>query len=300
MRFAIRDDDTCFYTRAEELERVWGGVLGYLPVSLAVTPFALRAEHLGDPARFYQGPESGTLSENKELVGWMREQLRNGRISVMCHGATHEYRRTGPTTLVPEYVWKPAGQVAEETARARRHLEETFGVRVLTFVPPGNGISRASIEALAPYFDRMLASVSLRRLSDIRLRADYATVLARRVYFQLRHGIVDPFGGTLAGMRLFPSFPATVTTDWLELDRRLELCARLKADFIVGVHYWEIGETMKGRLERLFEKAGKLGYEFRSCDALLSAEGEAAPGVGEPGPGSVLGAPVRQEGSPAR
>ena len=55
VRIAIRDDDTCFFTRPEELEAVYAPLGEWLPVSLAVTPFAVEAFHLGDPVRFFLG-----------------------------------------------------------------------------------------------------------------------------------------------------------------------------------------------------------------------------------------------------
>ncbi len=300
MRFAIRDDDTSFYTKPEKLERVWGRILPYAPVSLAITPFALRATHLGDPVRFYQGPDSGPLAENTELTGWIGQHLRAGRVSVMCHGATHEYRRTGPRTLVPEYVWKPADRIGTETIRARRHLEETLGVPVHTFVPPGNGISRPSIEAIRPHFKRLIASVSLRRVSDFLVGSDFAAMAARRVYFQLRYGIVNPFGGSTGGMRLLPSFPITAATEWSELERQFHLCARLGADFIAGVHYWEVHGNVAGILHRLLDTASAAGCDFCPCDALFSA-GVAAPATtGQSDTKSLRPEVGQQEGSPAR
>jgi hypothetical protein len=39
MRFAIRDDDTNYFTQPEQLARVYGAVWEVCPVSLSVVPF---------------------------------------------------------------------------------------------------------------------------------------------------------------------------------------------------------------------------------------------------------------------
>ncbi|MEZ5399629.1 MAG: hypothetical protein R2729_08155 [Bryobacteraceae bacterium] len=299
MRFAIRDDDTSYFTRPDALEAVWGRVLPYAPVSLAVTPFALRATHMGDPVRFYQGPDSGAVAENRELVLWINSHIAAGRASVMCHGATHEYLRRSEFELIPEYIWKPPARIAAETGRARRHLEETFGVPVNTFVPPGNGISRRSIDAIRPHFRSVLASVSLRRPSDLRADLAWPRLAARRLYFQLRHGIIDPFGGQIQGTALLPSFPLTASTRWEQIERQLAACARLGADFVVGTHYWEVGDGVRDVLDRLLDRAATLGCRFCTCDQLFGSE--PAPPDPNPGRHPVLANRVgQQEGSPAR
>ena len=44
--FAIRDDDTSFFTSPEELDSVYSNYWGKVPISLAVVPFSV-PEHRG-------------------------------------------------------------------------------------------------------------------------------------------------------------------------------------------------------------------------------------------------------------
>lgn len=152
MRFAIRDDDTSFFTRPEELDTLWGPFLPYIPISLAVVPVSLEPFHLGDPALFYQGREQHALKANPELVAWIKAHLTRGSVAVMCHGYSHEYRRTGPRHLEQEYVWKPFDRLRQETTEGKRILESTLGCPITTFVPPGNGISGAGLAAVRACF----------------------------------------------------------------------------------------------------------------------------------------------------
>jgi len=269
MRFAIRDDDTSYFTRPEELDRVWGTILPYAPVSLAVVPYSLEPFHLGDVQRFYQGTTPRAVRENAELVIWLHEKLARKQIAVMCHGYTHEYRRTGPETLEQEFIWKPYDRLLGETRHARQHLEETFGTAITTFVPPGNGISRPGIMAVGGSFANLMAAFPLRRITDFRLEARFAWNYARRLYYQARYGIANPFGETVSGVRLLPSFSLTAQVTWDRIRGWFELCRRLGADFIVAVHYWEMDQQLRDILANLLDLAAKSGCEFCSCPELF-------------------------------
>lgn len=271
MRFAIRDDDTCFFTKPEELERLWKPFWGTVGISLAVTPFAVESFHLGDVHRFYQDTRPRALGGNPELVAWLRERQAGGAVSVMCHGYTHEYRRTAPDKLVEEYVWKPAGRLARETASARDYLAGVLGRPVRTFVPPGNGISRAAIESVRPFFHQVLAAFSLRRLTDFRPEFEYARNYITRLYHQIRYRSANPFGETVSGVSLRPSYALTPGVSWESLAARFDLCRRLSADFVVAVHYWEVTASMRDLLLRLVDRARAANYRFVHCDDLFSS-----------------------------
>ncbi|MFN7925810.1 MAG: DUF2334 domain-containing protein [Bryobacteraceae bacterium] len=275
MRFAIRDDDTSYHTRADELERLWGRISRWAPVSLAVTPFAVESFNLGDIARFHQGSEPMPIAANRELVAWLRQAMGERRVSVMCHGYTHQYVRRPGGALVQEFVWKPAERLSVEARAARHHLEQTLGSSIETFVPPGNGISRQAIEALRPVFSNVLATFPLRRVADFRFEREYLINYARRLFYQLRHGTPNPFGETVAGVRLLPSFCITPKVDWPTLERQFQLCRRLEADFVVAVHYWEMAPRLCQMLDRLLDLAARHNCEFRCCDELFQTRGQA-------------------------
>lgn len=58
MKFAIRDDDTSFFTQPEQLLRVYEGIWDRAPVSLSVVPFHGRTPSGGIP------PEYGPVAMN--------------------------------------------------------------------------------------------------------------------------------------------------------------------------------------------------------------------------------------------
>jgi hypothetical protein len=138
MRFAIRDDDTCFFTRPEDLERIYSRLPDCV-ASLAVTPFALKSDHLGDPSRFCQSGSPMALHKNRELVAYLSDGIDRGRYSILCHGFTHEYERRG-ADLIQECLWKDPERLRVEATFSKAYLEQVLETSVDTYVPPGNSI----------------------------------------------------------------------------------------------------------------------------------------------------------------
>jgi hypothetical protein len=273
MRFAIRDDDTSYFTRPDDLEMLWGEFLPHLPVSLAIIPQTVETIHRGDVSRFCQGARQFPLQDNPELVDWLRAKIRKGSVGVMCHGYSHEYRRVSTSRLEQEYIWKPYERLRRETAEGRLLLERTLGCPINTFVPPGNGISRAGLDAVRASFQNVLTTLPLRRPQDLYWDWVHLSAYARRLYFQVRYGIANPFGEHLRGLRLIPSVSVTGRATWEDIRAKLLLCHRLGADFIAAVHYWEVDCRLKDLLWRLVDLAHSLNSEFRTCPEMFVTDG---------------------------
>jgi hypothetical protein len=269
MRFAIRDDDTCYFTRVDQLEKVWGSILPHVPVSLAVTPFAVESFHNGDIERFYQGNTPQALDGNPELLDWLKSRMQDGSISVMCHGYTHEYQRVSARRRLQEYVWKPYQRLAAESRHSKSYLEGLLQTEIKTFVPPGNAISRAGLEAIRPYYPNVLTSFSLRRWQDWRIERGGITALARRLYYQCLYQAPSLRMENVAGVNLISSCSLTARGTWEQVLNRFQLCRRLKADFVLAVHYWEIDTRLAGILHRLLDHAAWAGCQFVHCDSLF-------------------------------
>ena len=106
MKFAIRDDDTAYFTRPEELERAYD-FLEKGPVSLSVIPFAVPCHEkgvrpYGEDIPFGYYP----VGENPELVSY----LRKNDYDLMLHGYSHEYRQIDGTWY-PEMRWKDENRI---------------------------------------------------------------------------------------------------------------------------------------------------------------------------------------------
>ena len=86
----------------------------------------------------------------------IRQGVRRARIEVANHGYTHCVLRDGlfrPRLFAGNreahrefHDWLPAETHRDHICRAQDILEQFFGVRVVTFVPPGNVFSRTTLE----------------------------------------------------------------------------------------------------------------------------------------------------------
>jgi hypothetical protein len=141
VKVAIRDDDTCFFTQPEQLERVYGAYWERVPISLAIVPVHAATRSKGIPPEYWEGEREFPLADNTELVDFLREQIAGGRVAPMLHGYSHKNYPDG-------YEFQVGPDLGGRLRRGRAYLAELLGRPVRTFVPPHNALSRRGIEAL--------------------------------------------------------------------------------------------------------------------------------------------------------
>ena len=90
MKFAIRDDDACYFTQPVSLERVYRDIWDRVPVCLATVPFAIGYERVGIPRQHWHSGEAFPLEQNGELVAALKRRLASRQVTVALHGYTHE------------------------------------------------------------------------------------------------------------------------------------------------------------------------------------------------------------------
>src|SRR5262245_59566030 len=90
MRFAIRDDDTSFFTAPEQLERVYGDIWDDVPVSLATVPFHASTRSGPVPQEHWEGDREFPISDNEALVPFLADQTQRNRVSLLLHGYNHK------------------------------------------------------------------------------------------------------------------------------------------------------------------------------------------------------------------
>ncbi len=140
MKFAIRDDDTCYFTTPEDLKNAYGDLWGKIPISLAVIPFVKARKAPYIPKEYWNTGKEYPIGENDELVSFLKREIKKGNVSIMLHGYNHEYYPQ------PEFV---AGKnLKEKIIKGKRYLEELFEVEIRTFVPPSNTMSKEAIKAV--------------------------------------------------------------------------------------------------------------------------------------------------------
>jgi len=259
--FAIRDDDTSFFTRPEELEGVYGDYWGRMPISLAVVPFSV-PEHRGHSFNSaYPGDVSVALEENRELVAWLKEKIRLGQVEIMLHGYSHQYRQIGGD-WVGEYGWKPPSQLLEETRQGKAYLENLLDTEIQVFVPPSNRISREGWEAVRQA--GLNLSGIMGRWGDRPWSIEYFSAWLKRWAWRFSKGDAYPYPLSLGGIQELRGHALTPVADLPGLSAQVADCARLGAPFVVATHYWEFRDhpEMKATLDQMVAMAQARGMDF--------------------------------------
>src|SRR5689334_7640261 len=104
MRFAIRDDDTSFFTTPEQLGRVYGDIWDEVPISLAVVPFQASTRSGAVPQEYWTGQREFATADNEALVRYLGEQSHLNRVSVLLHGYNHKNYQDGFEFQVGEHL----------------------------------------------------------------------------------------------------------------------------------------------------------------------------------------------------
>jgi hypothetical protein len=257
--FAIRDDDTSFFTKPEDLEAVYRPFWSQIPISLAVVPFTVASHRDVVFSIGASGRQTFPFGENGELVAYLKERLQRREIEVMMHGFTHEYRRTRRGWL-SEYVWKGEHQLHTETSIGKRYLEESLHTKIRVFVPPSNRIGKAGIRAVRVSnlhicygsgkdvkhpWSLAYATTDLKRwMSRVLRRRPYPFPVDLSTHKELVSYELNPYNGT-----------------YKKLCNALEYCVKLSAPFVLATHYWQFQNhpDMLTELYKFVDHALELG-----------------------------------------
>jgi predicted deacetylase len=270
MKVALRDDDACFFTAPETLERVYHDVWDRLPVCLATVPFAIGYQRAGIPPEHWHSGEAFALERNGPLVAFLKDAMARGRVTVALHGYTHQDYPDG-------YEFQAAPDPERRITDGLSYLERTLGRRASIFVPPHNALSKRGLAAVSAAGLNLLGSFLSfrpsmrpwdgRTLSNWwrvqRLRA--ATGRARADRFVYPHVLRYRRHAEFGCHSLVPQ------TTLEELVGGFEEARRHGGDFCLATHYWEVDARMKEILLRFLDHAARIpGSRFVTAEALFA------------------------------
>ncbi|MGZ9262205.1 MAG: DUF2334 domain-containing protein [Candidatus Binatia bacterium] len=274
MKFAIRDDDTSFFTRPEQLLRVYEGIWDRAPISLSVVPFHGRTHTEGIPVEYWSGGnELYPVADNSDLIAFLREQTAKKRVSIMMHGYSHVDEPDG-------YEFETATDLERKAREGKRYLEEVFGVPIHAFVPPHNALSAAGYRAVIRAGLDIVQIVRFGHgVRPMALR--YFSQLARLVWSKFMWKHPYPYYPQVLDFgehREVAYHSLTPSVFFKQRLAELEFCHRRRGVFVLATHYWELdaktkdGLTLRDALERLVNRATQLGAEFCSVNQVLGRQ----------------------------
>jgi predicted deacetylase len=256
MKVALRDDDTCFFTQAEEIERVYGDIWDRVPVCLATVPFAIGYQRVGIPREHWTSGEAFPIERNPELVSGLKEWIGRGRATVALHGYTHQDFPNG-------FEFQAAPDPERRVREGLAYLTQAIDTNISIFVPPHNALSKRALAAVSAAGLNLLGSflsfrpsqrpwdaftpgnwwrVARFRSSTGRSRADafvYPHLLRYRRHAEFGcHSLI----------------PGTTTE---ALIAGFDEARAAGGDFCVATHYWEVDSRLKDVLRRFLDQVAR-------------------------------------------
>ncbi|HKB13478.1 MAG TPA: DUF2334 domain-containing protein [Vicinamibacterales bacterium] len=270
MKVAIRDDDTCFFTPPEAVERVYDDVWDRAPICLATVPFAIGYQRTGIPREHWRSGRPFPLAQNADLVAALRQWIGRGRATVALHGYTHEDFATG-------YEFEAAPDPDRRVHEGLQHLTATIGTAISIFVPPHNALSKQGLAAVSAARLNLLGSfLSFRpsmRTWDARTPANWWRVrrLRWRTGRSERDRFVYPYVLRYRRHAEFGCHSLVPGTTVDDLVGGFEESRRLGGDFCIATHYWEIDATLKDVLRRVLDHCARYGdVRFVAAEELFA------------------------------
>ena len=256
MKFAIRDDDTCYFTDPADLERVYHDVWDRVPVCLATVPFAIGYERVGIPREHWHDGEAFALERNGALMDLLKSLLAKKRATIALHGYTHQDYADG-------FEFQSAPDPERRVADGLRYLRETLGTlpasTISIFVPPHNAMSKRGLAAVGAAGLNILGSFLSFRPS---MRPwDYTTPAnwLRIRQFRRRSGrtksdrLIYPFVLRYADHAEFGCHSLIPGTTVDELTKAFDEARSAGGDFCLATHYWEVDAAMKSVLLKFLD-----------------------------------------------
>jgi hypothetical protein len=253
--FCVRDDDTSFFTRPEELEQVYDGIKQKAPVSLAIVPFCRAGNSKGVPEKYRNQWTVHALHENVPLVTYLRREIAAGRFEAMLHGYYHDERNGAPE-------FAGTRDLEKRVLDGRRYLEDLLQTHITVFVPPHNSIRRHGLRAIER------AGMHLGGVAGVRSGWPLLSVRTWRTWARLRRwrqegGAGVPWVLDIGHHREVPGCAVTPRSIHKENEAMFESALSVGGVFCAATHYWEMKSpsrvpeqpTVGEQLRRLVDRA---------------------------------------------
>ena len=263
--FAIRDDDTCYFTRPQDLESCYGRIWDTCPVSLSIVPVHACTKSGVVPKEHWTGNRLFPLEENPALVDFLREAIAARRVHATLHGYHHRDEPDG-------YEFVAGDDLSGKVRAGRKYLEELLGQPIQVFVPPHNSLGGRGYQAVVS------AGLHISGIPSFKpsVRGWDPRVLAiglRERLWHRRHGFRRPWPLVFPdGHRELPYHGLTPVVTLESLVAAFDRVRQNGGVFCLATHYWEFDRPGRGQpltirqiLERVWDHVLSAGDQVRFC-----------------------------------
>lgn len=238
MKVAIRDDDTSYFTKPQELIDAYDFIDNF-PISLSVVPFSVK-DHTGNkPYGDIDDnlPKYNKLGENAKLVEFLKEGIKNNKYEVLLHGINHEYKLED-NEWIPEMMFKEEQELMSGIENGKNYLEKILDTNINVFVSPSGGIENKGIRAIEKQGLNYSGIIGRHKDRDISLYYIYSYV--KRWSHRLITGM--PYGGVLNYGKHKELIAYSIDNE-KELLKTYKYCKKYDYPFVMYTHYWELNRN---------------------------------------------------------
>lgn len=260
MRFAIRDDDTNFFTQPADLENCYADIWDEFPPTLSLISKVkgnwlhwvhqiYKDKHQTDWSAWTNDNTIYPIEDNKALVGFMKEQLAAGKLDISFHAKHHRNEDPQlPQGMSNNYVrgaeYFTTRDLQEDIENEVAHLEKVFNYDISVFTPPQNLLSTKGYDAVKgaglnicgggiPFYKKEKDATGL------------ANIL-RQVTFKMLHRESD-YPRVLHFSKhneIAYHYPLQPTTRLDSLIYDFDMVRKYDGDFVLSTHYVEFDYPM--------------------------------------------------------
>lgn len=293
MRFAIRDDDTNFFTTPEQLEACYHNIWGEHPVTLC-----LISKVKGDWGKWvhqiYKDKQDTDweawtkddtihpIEKNTELVSFLREKIKEGKVDLGFHAIYHRNEDEQlPGEMGNNYVrgaeFYTDRDLTEEIKAEVRYLSNIFQYPITVFTPPQNLLSMKGYKAV---LDAGL-NICGGGLSFLKKEKNLKGIvnMGKQLGFKIMHRESDyPYVVQYAHHAEAPyHYPLQPGTLLRTLTDAFDMVHRYDGDFILSTHYVEFDypmvydetRTMKNVLTDFLDYVSGFDVEYVTLSQML-------------------------------
>lgn len=258
MKVAIRDDDTSYFTKPEDLQKAYDFLRKEDCVSLSIVPFAVPV-HRDDVFPYGKDIKFGyyDIADNVELLEYLKEKKKQGKYDLLLHGYSHEYK-WDDNKWIAEMKWKSLDQLNKELPNGKIHLEKLLGTSISVFVAPNNSIDEKAISVIEELKMDYSGIIGVR---DRKINLKYVVNFSKRWGFRLIKKIQYP---GIMNYGKHRELNAYTIDDYERLIYEYKICKKKKVPFVIYTHYWQLNtdEKAKKLLEKIYNYVVEDGAEI--------------------------------------
>lgn len=162
MKFILRDDDINYHYSVEQLSNWYDGIIDICPVSICIPAFIkgdffywnhIAENHLPfDVNEWLKDDKIYPIGDNKELVAYINDLIKNKKASISMHGVYHRNDEMEMGEVKGNHIRGAEFYTNRDYTsllnEAKDYLSTLFNMHVNTFTPPQNMINKRGLEAV--------------------------------------------------------------------------------------------------------------------------------------------------------